>query len=172
MKRQAMRSQIPRLVSAALSITALVAVLQAQSSSPKIGYTAYEEARPIVEALRDVLPAELRAASAADLPVIWARWIVRRDAEIRARLVQGDEDSLVNFLLFGTSFTRRPRITLTDLARAGSGNALGSTNTSPDSTRIVAEVQSRADDLIQAMAAPAKNERVLFARRLVESKGL
>src|SRR4030095_3701935 len=88
----------------------------AQSSAGKGRYTTYEEARPVLEALSEVLPAELHA-SQKDLPSIWATWVVRRDAEIRARLVQGDEDSLVNFLLFGTSFTHKPRITLAALAK-------------------------------------------------------
>src|SRR5437660_4422756 len=33
----------------------------------------------------------------------------KRDAEIRARLAAGDEDSVVTFLLFGVSFTSQPR---------------------------------------------------------------
>jgi hypothetical protein len=134
--------------------------------SRKVSYITYEEARPIVEALADVSPAELRGAVAQDQQSIWTNWVVRRDAEIRARVVQGDEDSLVNFLLFGTSFTRTPRITLKDLAMAGAKN-----NNSPEAVGVVKAMQSRADDLIQGMAAPGKNERLLFARRLVESKG-
>ena len=134
--------------------------------SRKVSYITYEEARPIVEALGDVLPVELRGAVAKDLPSIWTNWVARRDAEIRARVVQGDEDSLVNFLLFGTSFTRTPRITLSDLATAGAKNS-----NSPEAVGFVKAMHSRADDLIQGMAAPGKNERLLFARRLVETKG-
>jgi hypothetical protein len=37
--------------------------------------------------------------------------VSRRDTEIRARLAEGDEDSVINFLLFGVSFTTQPRIT-------------------------------------------------------------
>lgn len=142
-----------------------------QSSSQKISYITFEEARPIIEALGEVLPAELRAADSRNLPSIWAGWVARRDAEIRARLVQGDEDSLVNFLLFGTSFTRRPRITLNDLARTGAVHLLSAGDNSPEAIAFLKAVQSRADDLIHALAAPGKNERLLFARQFLERKG-
>ena len=117
------------------------------------------------------MPAELRAAGPRDLPSVWASWVARGDAAIRARLVQGDEDSLVNFLLFGISFTRKPRITLSALAKTGEKNLLSPENNLPEAAGFVKAIQSRADDLIQAMAAPGKNERLLFARVLIKSKG-
>src|SRR5215467_2953299 len=40
----------------------------------------------------------------------WRSWAEARDRAIRSRLEAGEEDSLVNFLLFGTSFTRQPRL--------------------------------------------------------------
>ncbi len=143
----------------------------AQSSPRKVSYITYAEARPIIEALRDILPAELRAAGPRDLPSVWTNWVARGDAAIRARLVQGDEDSLVNFLLFGTSFTRKPRITLGDLAHSGDNELLSPANRSPEAVRFVSAIQSRADDLIRAMASPGKNDRLLFARQIMKSKG-
>jgi len=142
----------------------------AQPPTSKVGYITYDEARPIVEALADVMPAELRAASSRDLASIWPGWVARRDAEIRARLVQGDEDSLVNFLLFGTSFTSKPRITLEDLARSGATHSFGSDH-SPEANAFFQIMQTRAIDLIREIGAPADNERLLFARRLLERKG-
>lgn len=142
----------------------------AQSPTSKVSYITYEEARPIIDALADILPAELRVASSRDLASIWPGWVARRNAEIRTRLVQGDEDSLVNFLLFGTSFTRNPRITLDDLAKIGGKHSFGSDH-SPQAIAFVQAIQSRADDLIRAVGAPAGNERLLFARQLLERKG-
>jgi hypothetical protein len=158
-----------------LSIIGLVLLAAPEAAfhaqTRKVSYITYEEARPIVEALGDVLPADLRGTASKDLPSIWTEWVVRRDAEIRNRLVQGDEDSLVNFLLFGTSFTRRPRITLGELARAVEQRLLSTGNNSPEAVAFLRAMQSRADDLIQGMAAPGRNERLQFARRLTESKG-
>lgn len=130
-----------------------------------VSYTSFEEARPILEMLNEILPAELKAAGSAGAATAWTKWAARRDAEIRARLIQGDEDSLVNFLLFGTSYTRAPRITLKALAQARQ-NA-----NSPETAAFVEEVKVRADDLVQGLAAPGGNERLLFARHVAESKG-
>lgn len=170
MKSQAMGNRTLLLsIIGLILLAAPEAAFHAQTR--KVGYITYEEARPIIEALGDVLPADLRGTVSKDFPSIWTNWVVRRDAEIRSRLVQGDEDSLVNFLLFGTSFTRRPRITLSELARTGEQRLLGAGNNSPEAVAFVKAIQSRADDLIQGMAAPGRNERLLFARRLTESKG-
>jgi hypothetical protein len=146
------------------------AAFHAQSTASKGIYTTYEEARPVLEALSEVLPAELHAGP-KDLPSIWATWVVRRDAEIRARLVQGDEDSLVNFLLFGTSFTRKPRITLAALAQFSGRYSQSTVAPTPDVAAFVDSIKARADDLVQAAAHPGANERLLFAREVAQSKG-
>ena len=66
---------------------------------------------------------------------------------------QGDEPSIVNLLLFGTSFTREPRLTSRQL----------------DGTDIRTAVSSRLDDFERALAKPDANERLQFARRLLQS---
>ena len=51
-----------------------------------------------------------------------AAWSQRQDKAIRARLQQGDLDSMVNLLLYGTSFTKQPRIKVegfTEASKAG-----------------------------------------------------
>ena len=35
---------------------------------------------------------------------MWPQWIQNHDLEIRSRLLHGEEDTLVNFVLFGVSF--------------------------------------------------------------------
>jgi len=124
----------------------------------------YDEARPVLEAaepaVRDALPAELRGKSPAEMRAAWPGWVARRDADIRARLAQGDEDTLVNFMLFGVSFTRQPRATPKDIARFGEGKSLGEV------------VAARLDDLVAGIAAPGANERLRFARGVVERKGI
>ncbi len=37
----------------------------------------------------------------------WLKWETARDQEIRSRLKRGEADSIVNLVLFGTSFTAR-----------------------------------------------------------------
>lgn len=120
----------------------------------------YEEARPTLEAMGDTTPAELRSVDAAS----WSKWVARRNTEIRARVIQGDEDSIVNLLLFGTSFTLRPRITSRYLNQL---TGKKSVSESPELAGFRAAIEARADDLAKALIAPGKNERLLFARELI-----
>ncbi|MEN3334967.1 MAG: hypothetical protein V7641_4332 [Blastocatellia bacterium] len=143
----------------------LAAAADAQSPGRKVTYITYDEARPLLETLSEILPAELKAAGSSDKAATWSTWVARRDAEIRTRLIQGDEDSLVNFLLFGIAYTQRPRITLQALAQAKQ-----KTNAA-ETAAFVDAIKLRAGDLIQGLTAPGSNERLLFARHVVETKG-
>ena len=71
-------------------------------------YATCADVRPILTALADVLPAELKAGSES----AWTTWAVKHDKEVRARLERGDLDTIVNWLLLGTTFTSRPRAIL------------------------------------------------------------
>ena len=119
----------------------------------------YSEARPIVERLAASLPPELAARPASELESMWADWVSRRNREIRARLERGDEDSIVNLLLFGTTFTRLPRA-LNDSSRVGGRE------------RTAEIVRGRTADLIAGIAAPGGNERLQFARQVVARRGI
>jgi hypothetical protein len=153
------------LLTGLMALAGPSAISQPERSFHKSSYIPYEEARPILEALSEVAPAELKTAAPADIASVWPKWLARRDAEIRARLIQGDEDSVINFMLFGTSFTRRPRITLKDLSQAREKS------NSAEAATFLETIKGRADDLIRGAAEAANNERLLFVRRLVEAKG-
>jgi SAM-dependent methyltransferase len=159
-----MRTSLVLLVAALI----LLAAPQASLCTQPVSYIPYEAARPILQALSDVVPAELSTATAET----WAKWVASRDSEIRRRLAQGDEDSLVNFLLFGTSFTRKPRITLGSLAKVAGKPWRIASASSPEAVAFAKAINARINDLVVAMATPGTNERLTFARRLVESKGL
>lgn len=139
-----------RLVQTACGV-GLCALLALSSEAVKSNLS-FEAARPILEALREIVPPSL--AQAKDPPRAWEEWLRSEDARIRARLERGEEDSLVNFLLFGVSFTRRPRVLPEELA--GEPGEV---------------VSGRVSDLLQALAAPTSNEHVLRVRRLLERKG-
>ena len=108
--------------------------------------TPFREVLAIVEALTDSAPSDLRSEAT------WKEWSARRSREIRTRMVQGDEDSLANLVLLGTSFTQQPRVT-------------GDLESNRDA------VQARISDFTRAIAQPSLNERMLFMRRLLEAKG-
>ena len=119
----------------------------------------FVEARPILERLRTSLPSELATKTTAELESAWPGWVARRNVEIRARVERGDEDSLVNLLLFGTSFTRLPRA-LNDSARLGGPQ------------RAAEIVRGRIEDMIDGISSPGGNERLLFARELAARQGI
>ena len=83
-----------------------LATQQSQRSSARSPvYISFADAQQITNALVEALPAELKGKSKDEIKAAWPSWVKRYDAEIRARLARGDEDSVVNFLLFGTSFS-------------------------------------------------------------------
>ena len=120
----------------------------------------FEEAKPILERLRNTLPPELAAKTTIELETGWSAWVSRHNADIRARLERGDEDSIVNFWLYGTTFTTLPRATQ---------NALAKLSAEASGERILL---GRLDDLVAGLAAPGANERLQFARRTIEQKGI
>ena len=124
-------------------------------------YISFEDVAPIFDVLRaDLVPAEFRGKTSSQREALWPAWVTGRDAAIRRRVAAGDEDSIVNFLLYGTSFTRRPRPTerqIADLVERPSG--------------ALAWLRPRIDDLVAGIAAPGANERLQFARDVLAKKG-
>src|SRR5438093_6028311 len=105
--------------------------------------------KPVLEALADKLPPQLREPNEAK----WKTWAQHEDDVVRARLDQGALDSMINLLLFGTSFTTQPRV----ITMHGSDDPV---------------VQSRLDDLLQGLRNPGKNERLIFLRNLLRGIGM
>lgn len=148
------------------------AALFAQPHSPTTVYLTYNDAQPVLEALSEVLPQELKGKSADQQAANWSQWVRRQDQEIRSRLFQGDEDSMINFLLFGSSFTKQPRLTTEHLAELQAKERPGgSDGGSALSAEVGQVVLARTTDLIAALAAPGHNERLLFLHHLVTRKG-
>ena len=132
---------------------------QAEPEARPVRFITYSEATSILERLAPDVAAAYAARPEAERHPGWLEWVSRRDAGIRSRLHQGDEDSLINLLLFGTSFTTLPRA-LNDSAGLGGPQ------------RAAAVVNGRLADLVKGIAAPGANERLQFARALVERRGI
>jgi hypothetical protein len=101
----------------------------------------------------------VHAAPAADriyTPDADPAWARQQDKAIRTRLEQGDLDSLANLLLFGTSFTRQPRITIEGLAEASKSGI----------------VRARVEDLVAGLRNPGDNERLALLRNVLVRKGI
>lgn len=142
-------------VGGGLRISAAVAALCAAiltAFAAERTFTTYGAAKFILEAHHDRLPGELRSADKAH----WISWTRRRDKAIRARLVQGDLDSMVNLLLYGTSFTSQPRIRMEKLTEASKAGVL----------------RGRVDDLVVGVRSPGDNERLQFLQYLLRNEGI
>src|SRR5579871_562431 len=96
----------PMAFESLFAILVLQLALHAQAPPPTTTFLSFREVSPILTAMKDALPPSLATPSADS----WMHWAKAHDAEIRARLVRGDEDSLVNLLAMGTSFTKQPRL--------------------------------------------------------------
>jgi hypothetical protein len=117
-------------------------------------------AEAVAAVSKHALPSELASKTPSELEAAWPEWLSQHDAQIRARVVRGDEDSLANFVLYGTSFTPRSRASRLELAKAD-GAMVGS--------RLI---HDRIEDFIAAIAAPGTNERLQFARQVIERQGI
>jgi SAM-dependent methyltransferase len=105
--------------------------------------------KPVLDALANELPPELKKPNEPK----WKTWAQHEDEIVRARLENGALDSMINLLLFGTSFTTQPRVV-----------------TMNNSDDVV--VQSRLGDLLQGLRNPGTNERLIFLRNLLRRRGL
>ena len=169
MKRVNSRSLIPDprfLIIALLIAGAGIAMAQAPAGKANIPFA---DARPIFQALQPQLwPADLRTKTPAEIEALWPAWIAREDAAIRARVQAGDEDSIINLLLYGTTFTSQPRISEQQLA----GIVVRQRETGATTFVPSPVLKGRIDDFMAALASPAGNERVQLARQVIERNGM
>ena len=137
-------------------IFALVCALAICVLAADRAFISWANAKPVLDQFMDqpgdLLPAELRNPNEAK----WRAWSQRQDKAIRARLQQGDLDSMVNLLLYGTSFTKQPRIKVDAFAEASRAGIL----------------RARVDDLIAGLRSPGDNERLTFLNGLLRSQGI
>ena len=138
----------------------------AAAALPPARFVRFGEARPILTELASRLPPQLSPLTPAQLEAGWPGWIAAHDRDVRERLDRGDEDTIVNWMLFGTSFTSRPRAVL------GAVESGAARDQELVLRRTIELIQGRLDDLVRALAAPGTDERRRFARSFLERKGL
>ena len=146
---------VPLLVSAAVCPCVTAGAIHGRG----VRWTTLAEARPIVAALGDSAPPALRGAARSGDDARWLEWLEARDADIRRRIATGDEDSVINLMLYGTGFTRQPRATGAVAASAPNG-------------RVDGVMDGRLADLVEAIESPGADERLRFARQVVERHGI
>jgi hypothetical protein len=92
-------------------------------------------------------------------PAVWDAWIRERDSKVRARVDRGTQDSISNFILYGTSFTSLPRVESVESAVADDGILAPAVNT-------------RLNALAMALPTTARNERIRFIREFLARQGI
>jgi SAM-dependent methyltransferase len=124
-----------------------------------VRFLRFDEVAETLGLFRDsgVAGAEIASSSA------WDAWVRARDAEVRGRIDRGVEDSISNLILFGTSFTKLPRLDSADsVVVPGAGAAIGLTHAA----------QARIHALAVALASSSRAERIVFVRDFLKSKGI
>ena len=153
------------LLAAALSnvaqdVAADLSNVNAQAPAPLKTAITYADVQPIWELLRPQLPPALASATAETPESAFHGWARAQDADIRGRVARGDEDSLVNLWLFGTSFTDLPPARPRDVAMSGDGATLAQIS------------DGRLVDFLAALASPGANERMRWAAEFFRGRGV
>src|SRR5678816_4408996 len=125
----------------------LLLLTRPQTSQKRVEFLSYDRVAPILSSNSFNLPRVL-ADSGESIRRAWPSWLQAHDREVRSRVVRGEEDTLVNFVLFGVSFTNRPRV----------------------SPRDSVAVPERIDDFLKAMEAPA-TDRLKSLQNLLAQLG-
>ena len=79
---------------------------EAAQNEAQVRFLTFNDVRETLEKYANSDLQESRIASAEE----WDRWIREQDHDVRSRIDRGVEDSISNLILFGTSFTKFPRL--------------------------------------------------------------
>jgi len=104
---------------------------------------------------REILTAFGRTEDAA----AWDAWIKTQDRDVRARIERGVEDSISNLVIYGTSFTKLPRLPAPEAAASSNGE-------------LVPSARDRVRDAAAALAHPGTNERLRFASEYLAKRAI
>jgi hypothetical protein len=141
-------------LTALVLLASAVGSLDSAHSASAVTNIPFADALPILRDLRpDLIPDELLARRQADLESTWPVWVAASDRAIRSRLAKGDEDSLVNLVFFGVTFTKQPRLSETDV--------FNGVDVASD------VVKARIADFVSAVGQRDSNDRLVFARDIL-----
>jgi hypothetical protein len=121
-------------------------------------FVPFSTAQPVLDSYISSLPADLKPGG-KPTAAAWDKWVRDQDKDIRARIEQGEENTLTNLLRLGVTYTTQPRITYDQLAKYGSSSFVDNI------------ANKRADDLIKALAGPHPSQGMLELIALLQKKG-
>jgi hypothetical protein len=125
------------------------------SANQPVRYLRFAEVAETLRLFADsALPGSDIANSAA-----WDHWIHEQDELVRARIDRGIEDSISNLILYGTSYTKLPRLENAESAVAQDG-------------QVSEAARPRVDALVLAVGAVYPNERIQIVRDYLKRRGI
>ena len=125
------------------------------SADRKVWYLSFTE---VAETLKLFADSGIPGSDIADSGA-WDRWIREQDAQVRARIDRGEEDSISNLILYGTSYTNLPRMESAESAVVEGG-------------KVSEAAQARVHALVAAAGAATPNERIRIVRDFLKRKGI
>ncbi len=134
----------------------LLGCCAASAQTPQ--FVPFSAAEPVLNTYLSSLPAELKPSGKLTAAA-WDNWIRTQDKDIRARIEEGEENTLTNLLRLGVTYTKEPRISYEYLAEYG------------HSSFVDGVADKRANDLIKALSAPHPSEGMQEMKALLEKKG-
>src|SRR5580693_3939447 len=105
-----------RVVLASLVLSLFFFALRS-SSEQAVRFLRFEEAAETLKLFADAGLSTIDVQDSAG----WNEWVRKRDADVRARVDQGVEDSISNLILYGASFTNLPRLENAESAASETG---------------------------------------------------
>jgi hypothetical protein len=143
------------VIVSALLFTDLHSYPQTSPAQPVVRYMSFEEAKLTLEQYRQSKLPGSEIATEGE----WNEWIRQQDSEVRSRIARGVEDSISNFVLYGTSFTKLSRF-------RGSDDAIYSAG------QLTPAAKARIRALALALRGPERGERLEFVRHFFDKKGI
>jgi hypothetical protein len=125
------------------------------SANRSVRYLTFAE---VAETLRMFADSGLAGSDIANSDT-WDRWIREQDAQVRARIDQGIEDSISNLILYGTSYTNLPRMENPESAVAQGG-------------QVSEAARARVKAVVRAMGQATPNERIRIVRDFLKRRGI
>ena len=141
---------------AVLLFVCLAAGCLASGQTPQ--FVPFSAAQPVLNVYLSSLPAELKPQG-KPTAAAWDQWVRAQDKDIRARIEQGEENTLTNLLRLGVTYTQQPRISYDYLAEYGHSSFVDSI------------ADKRANDLVRALSSPHPSEGMQEMNALLEKKG-
>ena len=129
-----------------------------EAQAGEVRFLRFSEAEEVISRFVRSGQGALMDAELSDAPA-WDRWVRAMDQDVRRRIDRGTEDSISNFILYGTSFTTLPRLGSFEQAASPNGE-------------LAPDARARVHALRLALGILGENERLRFVKGYLAQRGV